>query len=430
MKVFKFGGASIKDADSIRNVCKIITDFGKNETLVVIVSALGKTTNQLEEVVDCKFKDITKSLDILKAIHNKHLEITNLLFENGNNQLQQQIHEHFVEAEWVIEETRDMTYDYAYDQIVSIGELVSSRILAAGLDQCGLKVHWVDGRNLILTDDTYRDGRIQWVETEERIKTQVLPILKEGKIVLTQGFIGSTRENNTTTLGREGSDYTAAILSNALNAEGMYIWKDVPGVLTGDPDMFMNVIKLDRLSYSEAIEMTYYGCKVIHPKTIQPLKSKNIPLYVKSFIDPQGDGTLISGDIDLEYPPIVILETGQALMHFTPKDLSFIAENHLAHLFDLFEKYRIKVNLMRNTAISFSVCVRNDPTRLKSLVNEVEKEYKVLIDSDLELLTIRHYQDAMIPKLLEEKIVILEERIRKTLQIVMKSAPAILPRKS
>jgi aspartate kinase len=429
MKVFKFGGASVKNADGIRNVAGIISDFGKDEKLVVVVSAMGKTTNELEEVVEWKFKDINESLRLLKVIHAKHLDIVNQLFPEGTSDLQQQMHEHFVEGEWVIEEQRDMPYDYVYDQVVCIGELISSRILAAWLNHSGMNVRWFDARNLILTDDTYRDGRVLWNETDAKIREQLIPVLNEKKIVLTQGFIGSTKENNTTTLGREGSDYTAAILSNALNADGMYIWKDVPGVLTGDPDLFFNVTKLDRLSYSEAIEMTYYGCKVIHPKTIQPLKNKNIPLFVKSFIEPKGEGTLISDDIDLEYPPIVILEKGQALIHFTPKDLSFIAEHHLAHLFDLFEKYRIKVNMMRNTAISFSVCVRNEPSRLQELVREVEKQYKVLIDPDLELLTIRHYLDAMIPKLLEEKIVMLEERIRKTLQIVMKSAPAILPKK-
>jgi aspartate kinase len=429
MKVFKFGGTSVKDADGVRNVGDIIATYGKSEALVVVVSAMGKTTNQLEEVVDQKFRDIRNSLDLLGAIHKKHLEIIEHLFGKGNDKLEQQVHEHIVEAEWVIEETREMAYDYVYDQIVSIGELMSSRILTAWLNHSGLDVSWIDGRSIFETDDTYRDGRIQWNETDLKIREQLLPVLKQGKVVLTQGFIGSTKENNTTTLGREGSDYTAAILSNVLNAEGMYIWKDVPGVLTGDPDVFLNVTKLDRLSYSEAIEMTYYGCKVIHPKTIQPLRIKGIPLYVKSFIEPEGEGTLVSGDIDFEYPPIVITDTGQAMMHFAPRDLSFIAENHLAHLFELFEKHRIKVNMMCNTAISFTVCVKNNPWRIQALAKEVEKEYKVIIDYDLELLTVRHYQDAMIPKLLEEKIVIFEERIRKTLQMVLKKAPAILPKK-
>ncbi|MBK9727933.1 MAG: aspartate kinase [Saprospiraceae bacterium] len=426
MKVFKFGGASVKDAEGIRNVSTIIKDYQKGEPLVVIVSATGKTTNQLEEVVLTKFTSIPESLKLLHLIRDKHLRIAKELFLEIPQDLHQQIHEHFVEAEWVIEETREMPYDYVYDQIVSIGELVSSRLLTAWLLNSELPIVWADARNLIITNDTYRDGRVVWDKTNGKIVEQLKPELNFGKIIVTQGFIASTLENNTTTLGREGSDYTAAILSNALDAVGMYIWKDVPGVLTADPDLFVNATKLDRLSYTEAIEMTYYGCKVIHPKTIQPLKSKGIPLFVKSFIEPAGEGTLISGDIDLEYPPIVVLESNQALIHFSSKDLSFIAEHHLADLFNLFEKYRIKINMMRNTAISFSVCVGNERDRLSQLIREVEDEYKVVMDQDLELLTIRHYQDAMIPKLLEEKIVILEERIRKTLQMVIKNAPAIM----
>jgi aspartate kinase len=426
MRVFKFGGASVKNAESIKNVAGIIEKYGKNDSLVVVVSAMGKTTNQLEEVVSQKFINIQNALSSLKVIYNAHLDIVKQLFPEDNKELLQQIHEHFVEAEWVIEEQREMHYDYVYDQIVCVGELVSSRILGAWLLKTGLDVSWIDARSIILTDDTYRDGRIQWDETEAKIKSAVNPLFDQSKIVLTQGFIASTKENNSTTLGREGSDFTAAILANTLNAEAMYIWKDVPGVLTGDPDLFINVTKLDRLSYSEAIEMTYYGCKVIHPKTIQPLKLKNIPLYVKSFIDPEGEGTLISVDIDIEYPPIVIMEANQSLIHFTPKDLTFIAEHHLAHIFNLFEQFRIKVNMMRNTAISFSVCVRNESDRIQELVKSIEKDYKVMIDNDLELLTIRHYQESMIPKLLEDKIVILDERTRKTVQLVVKNAPPIM----
>ncbi len=426
MRVFKFGGASVKDSDGIKNVARIISDYGQDDTLVIVVSAMGKTTNQLEEVVNQKFKDPKFALTKLRDIQKAHADVVKDLFQSHYEELLQNIHEHFVEAEWVLEEEREMNYDYVYDQVVCVGELVSSRILAAWLLKVGLQVSWIDARNILLTDDTYRDGRIQWEETEAKTKTQLLPLLQQNKIVLTQGFIASTKENNSTTLGREGSDFTAAILANTLNADGMYIWKDVPGVLTGDPDLFINVTKLDRLSYSEAIEMTYYGCKVIHPKTIQPLKLKNIPLYVKSFIKPEGEGTLISVDIDLEYPPIVILESNQSLLHFTPKDLTFIAEHHLAHIFNLFEQYRIKVNMMRNTAISFSVCVRNESDRIQELVKSIDKDYKVIIDNDLELLTIRHYQESMIPKLLEGKIVLLDERTRKTVQIVVKNAPPIM----
>ncbi|MBK8955138.1 MAG: aspartate kinase [Saprospiraceae bacterium] len=429
MRVFKFGGASVKNAEGFRNVGKIISNYSENHPLAVIVSATGKTTNQLEEVVEAKFQAPEEALAKLRKIKDHHYQIARDLFKEVPQDLEVHIQEHFVEAEWILEELREMKYDYVYDQVVSIGELVSSRILTAWLQHEKTDVVWCDARDLIITNDTYREGRVQWDVTNQRIRQNLFPQLNEGHIVVTQGFIGSTTENNTTTLGREGSDYTAAILASALDANGMYIWKDVPGVLTADPDLFVNVTKLDRLSYREAIEMTYYGCKVIHPKTIQPLKLKNIPLFVKSFIQPGEEGTLISGAADLEYPPIVVLETKQALLHFASLDLSFIAEYHLAHLFELFDKFRIKVNMMRNSAISFSVCVNNDQSRILQLIQEIESMFKVVVDQDLELLTVRHYQESMLAKLLEEKVVLLEERTRNTVQLVVKQALPILPRK-
>lgn len=429
MRVFKFGGASVKNAEGFRNVAKIILHYTENHPLAVVVSATGKTTNQLEEVVETKFMSPAAAIEKLNVIKEHHYQIVKDLFREVPQDLEVHIQEHFVEAEWILEETREMKYDYVYDQVVSIGELVSSRILTAWLHHEKLDVEWCDARDVLVTNDTYREGRVNWEITNQRIKQHMAPILGNGRIVVTQGFIGSTLENNTTTLGREGSDYTAAILASALDAKAMYIWKDVPGVLTADPDLFVNVTKLDRLSYREAIEMTYYGCKVIHPKTIQPLKLKNIPLYVKSFIQPADEGTLISGAADLEYPPIVVLESKQSLLHFSSLDLSFIAEYHLAHLFELFDKFRVKVNMMRNSAISFSVCVNNDASRIQQLIHEVESMFKVVVDQELELLTVRHYQESMLAKLLEEKVILLEERTRNTVQLVVKPALPILPRK-
>jgi len=429
MRVFKFGGASVKNAEGFRNVGNIIAQFGSGGPLAVVVSATGKTTNQLEAVVEAKFASPKEALEKLQKIKDHHHLIIRDLFGELPAELEIHVQEHFVEAEWIIEETREMKYDYVYDQVVSIGELVSSRILAAWLAKENLHAQWFDARDLLLTDETYREGRILWDETNSRIQKSLSHSLEQGQMVVTQGFIGSTIENNTTTLGREGSDYTAAILASALDAEAMYIWKDVPGVLTADPDLFINVTKLDRLSYREAIEMTYYGCKVIHPKTIQPLKLKGIPLYVKSFVHPVEEGTLISGDIDLEYPPIVVLESNQALLHFSSKDLSFIAEYHLAHLFQLFDQFRIKVNMMRNSAISFSVCVNYNGAKIQELIQEVETMFKVVMDQDLELLTVRHYQESMMAKLLDGKVILLEERIRNTVQMVVKTALPILPKK-
>lgn len=427
MLIYKFGGASVKNADGFRNVGKIISEFGNGKPLAVVVSATGKTTNRLEEVIEAKFSGKANPIELLQKIKSEHESIVQELFGRIPNELAIHIQEHFVEAEWVLEEKREMKYDYVYDQVVCIGELISSRILTEWLKENHLDVEWQDARDLIITDDTYRDGKIQWELTNEKINAALRSKINSGTTIVTQGFIGSTLENNTTTLGREGSDYTAAILASALDAEGMYIWKDVPGVMTADPGLFINVTKLDRLSYREAIEMTYYGCKVIHPKTIQPLKRKGIPLYVKSFIKPEEEGSFISHEVDQEYPPIVVLEPDQALLHFSSTDLSFIAEQHLAHLFELFEKYRIKVNMMRNTAISFTVCVKNDAERIQKLIEEVSTNFKVIVDQDLELLTVRHYQESMLPKLLEGKLVVLDEKFRTTAQMVLKKALPILP---
>jgi len=425
MQIFKFGGASVKNSDGIKNVGEIIQKYRDSKAQIIVVSATGKTTNQLEEVVEKKFSDFPTALLLLQSIREKHEHILEELGIQKDHPVFSDLNRHFVEAEWVIEEERLSPYDFTYDQIVSIGELISSRILTAWLDLIGLNVEWIDARDLILTDDTYREGRIQWKETNKKIQDIIRPSIQAGKIVVTQGFIGSTAENNTTTLGREGSDYTAAILSSALKSDSMTIWKDVPGILTADPNVFDHVTKLDRLTYTEAIEMTYYGAKVIHPKTIQPLQLQSIPLYVKSFISPESAGSLISTDIEIEYPPIVVLEKNQALLHFSSTDLSFIAEHHMARLFNLFEKHRIKVNMMRNTAITFTVCVTNDSRRISNLLTELKAEYVVVIDSELELITVRHYIDSMLTALLENKIVVLEERIKKTLQMVVKDAPCI-----
>ncbi|MEP7195341.1 MAG: aspartate kinase [Saprospiraceae bacterium] len=429
MFVFKFGGASVKDADGIKNVCQIIKNYAAQEQLVVVVSATGKTTNALEKVIDAKFINQSEALVQLHQIRDLHLEIITHLFDELPAELIQDLNEHIVEGEWIIEEQREMSYDYVYDQIIGIGELISSRILAHYLNFIQMPTQWIDARSMIVTDDTWREGRINWNITNSKIQQTCTPILNDSKIVLTQGFIASTLENNSISLGREGSDYTAAIISAALEAKSMTIWKDVPGVLTGDPKIFDNVSKLDHLSFLEAIEMTYYGAKVIHPKTIQPLKNKNIPLHVKSFIHPEDSGSLIFGEIEREYPPIVVLETGQALVHFSSKDLSFIAEDHLARLFDLFDQLRIKINIMQNTAISFTVCIKNDPSKIKLLTNKVSDQFNVILDPDLELYTIRHCNESILPKLLEEKIIIMEEKIRKTVQVVVKDVPEITLRK-
>ncbi len=423
MKVFKFGGASIKDAEAIKNVASILKNYEEDQILIV-VSAMGKTTNALEKVLESYVAEDGKAFEIYEAIKSKHYELLQALFPEGH-EIFATVNDAFIEIEWVIEEPPQDEFDYLYDQIVSVGEMVSSKIVAAYLTLVNLETNWLDARDVIQTDNTYRDGVVNWEITNKRAKEVVPPLLEQKNFILTQGFIGGTSENFTTTLGREGSDYSAAIFSYALDAESMSIWKDVPGILTGDPRMFEDVTKIDRLSYKEAIEMTYYGAKVIHPKTIKPIQNKNIPLYVKSFIDPKGEGTVISEDSEISYPPVVVVETDQVLLHISTRDFSFVAEHHLGHLFQVFAKYRIKINMMQNMAISFSVCVTNQPKRLATLIEELNENFNIRKDENLELLTIRHYKKEVLDSLLEGKIIVFEERIRETVQMVLKDIPVM-----
>jgi aspartate kinase len=423
MKVFKFGGASVKDAAGIRNVASILQRFS-SESLVIIVSAMGKTTNALEEVLNNHARQSGKAQELYDALKEKHYATMRELFD-AHDEVFAQVNDTFVEGEWVLEEAPNDNFDYMYDQIVSVGELVSSKILAAYLNKAGLKTQWLDARDVVATDNTYREGWVIWDKTKANAAKVVKPMLDKGGFVLTQGFIGSTSENFTTTLGREGSDYSAAIFSHCLDAESMSIWKDVPGVLTADPRLFDNVVKLDRLSYREAIEMTYYGATVIHPKTIKPLQNKSIPLYVKSFIEPDAPGTEISSDADDTYPPMVMVEKNQALLHITTLDYSFVAEHHMAQLFGKLADLRIFVNMMQNTAISFTICVPNIPDRIEKFKKEVSSEFKVKGEEGLELITIRHFTEDTINNLKRGKVVLYEERIHNTMQLVVKNVPTI-----
>lgn len=421
IKVFKFGGASLRDADAVKNVANILQHYAK-ETLLIVVSAMGKTTDALEKVVEAHVKKTGNAFDLLQQIKNTHYQLCDQLFEK-NDEVYAAVNDTFVEIEWILEEEPHENYDYTYDQIVSVGELVSSRIVSAYLNKCGLPTQWLDARDVILTDDIFREGWVQWTETEERCERVVRPMVEKGGFVLTQGFIGSTKENFTTTLGREGSDYTAAIFSYLLDAESMTIWKDVPGVLTADPRIFENVTKLDRLSYKEAIEMTYYGAKVIHPKTIKPLQNKSIPLYVKSFKDPLAEGTLIASEIEDHYPPMVAVELNQALLYISTRDFSFVAEHHISYLFNYIAEMRMQVNMMQNTAISFIMCVNDTDDKVDRFIEKIQDKFKVILDRELELITVRHYRNDLLETLKEGKIVMMEERIPNTVQIVAKDVP-------
>jgi aspartate kinase len=422
LKVFKFGGASVKEAAGIRNVANILRKF-HDQPLIIIVSAMGKTTDALEKVVAAHAAKSKEAWSLLEGIKDAHYKIMDELFEKGDP-VYDEVNDTFVAAEWVLEEEPHSNYDFMYDQIVSIGELVSTRIVAAYLNRAGLPTQWLDARDVILTDDIYREGWVQWEETVDNAQKKVKPMLAKGSFVLTQGFIGSTTENFTTTLGREGSDYTAAIFSFCLNAEDMTIWKDVPGVLTADPRLFENVTKLDRLSYREAIEMTYYGAKVIHPKTIKPLQNKSIPLYVKSFVNPEGEGTFIGPDVDDIYPPMVAVESNQALVNISTRDFSFVAEHHISYIFDKVAEFRLQVNLMQNTAISFALCVNKMDDKVQRFAESIQKDFKTMIDDErLELITVRHYSTEIIDMLRRGKIILMEERTKNTLQMVTKEVP-------
>lgn len=421
IKVFKFGGASVKDAEGFRNVGTILQKF-KNDKIVVVVSATGKTTNALEEVVKSYYAQNGKTSELLDQIKNNHIDLVQQLFP-VTTEILDDINDILVEIEWVLEEAPHEDYDYTYDQIVSIGELLSSKILAHYLHYLHIESKWLDVRDVILTDNTYRDAKVVWDTTQKNAQQKIIPSVTDVSHIVTQGFIGSTSENFTTTLGREGSDYTAAILSYCLDAESMHIWKDVPGVLTGDPRIFEEVIMMPRLSYKEAIEMTYYGAKVIHPKTIKPIQNKQIPLYVRPFLQPESEGTVISDEKELSYPPVVVIEPNQTLLHISTNDFSFVAEHHLSMIFALLAKYRLKVNMMRNTAISFSVCVNNIPERIKKFETELGDEFKMITDNDLELVTIRHYNEDILKDMKKNKLILFEEKLSDTVQMVVRNLP-------
>lgn len=421
LKIYKFGGASVRDGAAIRNVGNIIAHI-KDGQYVIVVSATGKTTNALEEVVNSYYTQDGQTESLLEKVKQLHYDIADDLLPS-HQALKEDLNESFVTIEWIIEEKPIDEYDYIYDQIVSVGELLSSKILYHYLKNLGTKVAWLDIRDVIVTDETYREARIQWDTTAHKAQSTIKPLFSDIQYVITQGFIGSTPENNTTTLGREGSDYTAAILSYCLDAHSMHIWKDVPGVLTADPRLFDDVVWLPRMSYKEAIEMTYYGAKVIHPKTIKPLQNKQIPLHVRPFDQPTSEGTIISDEKELNYPPVVVIEPHQALLHISTNDFSFVAEHHLSHIFSLLAKYRLKVNMMRNSAISFTVCVNNVNERIEKFKIALGQDFKVVMDENLELITVRHFNEDVLMDMKAHKLILFEEKLSDTVQLVVRNIP-------
>lgn len=418
MRIFKFGGASLRDTVNIKNVTEIIRK-NIDTPLVVVVSAIGKTTNALEEVVRAYFAQNNTANDLLIAVRENHEIIMRALFDK-NDEVWAHINDLLVEAEWVLEDTPHDAYDYIYDQIVSLGELLSSHILAAYLKKEGVNATWLDARDVVRTDDTWREAVVDWQVTEKKIKETILPQLQHTNVIVTQGFIGSNKDNNTTTLGREGSDFSAAIFAHCLEATDMSIWKDVDGVYAGDPRVFKNVKKLEHIGFEEAVEMTYYGATVVHSRTIQPLKAKNIPLHVRSFTDHEAVGTLIDGThTGKNYPPIFTVERNQVFLKLSNKDFSFLVEPHIAELFGIFAKYRIFVNLMQNSGAYFFVSITHAGEKESILMSALKEKFEVEAQSDLDLFTVRHPTREAIDEISAGKKIVFEKSLLDTTQILV-----------
>ncbi|WP_343673140.1 aspartate kinase [Chitinophaga sp.] len=421
MKVFKFGGASLESIERIQQVAAIVQSFPDQQILIVI-SAMGKTTNNLEKVAEnfyLRKREIAAQL--LFNIEKSHTEVAEKLLGNRTHPVFDQLQQFFTEAEWTLGEKPGRPYDYYYDQLVSLGELLSTAIVSAYFNLAGVPNIWMDVRDVFRTDDTFREANIDWEVTGRQVEQKVLPLFKKTNIVVTQGFIGSTDENESVTLGREGSDYSAAVFANLLNAESETIWKDVEGLKNADPKLFPNTINIPAISFSEVIEMAYYGAQVIHPKTIKPLQNKQIPLYVKSFLNKDLPGTVIREDIDVkQLPPIIVLKKNQVLLTITSRDFGFVTEDRISDIYELFHKLKIKINLMQNAAISFSCCIDNSPEKIETLIKALHDNYKIEYNEGLELLTVRYNKDGVMNELIGGRTVLLEQRSPVTIQALLK----------
>lgn len=418
MNVFKFGGASVKDADSVRNLASVLKKF-PDQKIIVVVSAMGKITNALEKLTDAVFFKQENAKFILEEIQKHHFDIIKNLFSDPSHPVYNDAAAVFLELEKNINRTSSYSYNQEYDQIVSIGEILSSKIVSAHLNESGVKNNLLDVRDVIKTDNTYREGKVNWELTEKLVREYFDK--NKPDITLTQGFLGGTSENFTTTLGRESSDYTTAILAYCLNAESITIWKDVPGVMNADPKWFDETKLIDQMSYQDAIELSYYGATVIHPKTIKPLQNKKIPLYVKSFLQPDEKGTVIN-DHPSQLPiPCFIFKVNQILLSISPKDFSFIVEENFSDIFKTFAEHQVKINVMQNSAISFSVCVDNEEKKIPALISTLKENFRVLYNDTLELITIRYYDQSTIDRVCIGKKVLLEHKSRYTVQLVVKN---------
>ncbi|WP_434978652.1 aspartate kinase [Daejeonia sp. YH14] len=410
MKVFKFGGASVKDADSVRNVAAVLGSQGFDKCLLV-VSAMGKTTNALESVVEKYFKKEDYQSEI-EEIKKNHIAVAKGLFKEEHTVFGE-ISLFFDDIDSFLRRNKSPNYSFVYDQVVSCGELISSKILSEYLNEEGYTNQWLDARDYIKTDNTYREGSVNWQLTEANMET-----IDRSKSYVTQGFIGSDENNFTVTLGREGSDYSAAIFAYCLGADAMTIWKDVPGVMTGDPRKFKNVELLSNISYEEAIEMAYYGASVIHPKTLQPLKQKHIPFFVKSFVEPEKKGTKVGISENNQHIESYILKDNQILMNIATRDFSFIAEEHLSLIFSLLAKYKIKISLMQNSAISLALCLEDKYHHIDELNEELSRTFNTEVVKNVSLFTVRNANMDDLTRFYENRKVLLEQTSRQTLQMV------------
>jgi len=414
MKVFKFGGASVKDAEAIRNVGRILT-LHKNDKLIIVISAIGKTTNLLERLIDAYWNEngIKSIFEEFKHFHKTIINDLNLT----NSSI---FHTHFTDLEDKLNSNKSDNYNFEYDQLICFGELLSTAIISEYLKENAFKCEWVDARQIITTNKKWREAKVDWEVTSINFETKAQHIFDSSNILITQGFIGGTTDNHSTTLGREGSDFTASIFAYISNAESVTIWKDVPGMLNADPRIFNGTVLLKQISFKEAIELAYYGASVIHPKTIQPLKNKEIPLFIKSFLKPLDDGTMIQSSMIYDSKvPSFIFKTNQLLLSLTPKDFSFVVEDNLKDIFSILSDMNIRINLMQNSAVSFSFLI-DDKYDLKKLLKLLGSEYLVRYNEDVELLTIRHYNSDTVNRLASGKTILLEQRSRQMTRLVLK----------
>lgn len=414
MNIYKFGGASVKDAGGVRNLCKIISrNDGK---MIVVISAMGKMTNALELVVNSFFNHKADLEQNMQAVVDFHEAIIADLFGDNRNVIDVATAELYSELRDILHHKPSLSYDYEYDRIVSFGELLSTTIVATYVNHIGMSAQWVDVRGCLITDANFRDANVSMELSRELCQST----FAEDKVYITQGFIAGTKTSQTTTLGREGSDYTAALLANLTDAKSVTIWKDVPGVMNADPKLYSDVQIIPILSYKEAIELSYCGASVIHPKTVKPLQNKDIPLYVRSFVHPDEPGSVINNYTErLDLPPIYINKRNQVLLSLTPRDFSFIAEERLSKIFGVLASYKLKLSLIQTAAISFSLCVDYDAANFQAMVAELQEEYEVLYNTDVELITIRHYTREIVDRLVGERTVFVEQRNRLTARFVV-----------